>query len=119
MSGMSFEEFSKLELPACFISMQGELIEYQEETDELTCAFPVMPEYLNPSKTMQGGYIAAAFDNVFGPLSLLAGGKTSVTTNMQVTYHRPIWAGSKLVVNARVVKKGSKTLYMEAAAIYC
>jgi len=113
-SGMSFEEFCQRELPACYIEMDGELLEYKEASSEITCSFPVKAQYLNPMQTMQGGFIAAAFDNVFGPLSLLAGGKPSATVSMQLTYHRPIKVNERLVINARVIKKGQRTLYMEA-----
>lgn len=114
--GMGYEEFIKRDVPACFIEMEGEVIAYNEDTNELTCTFPVKPQYLNPMQGMQGGFIAAALDNVFGPLSLLAGGKPSATVQMQVTYHRPVHMGEKLTITARALRKGRQLLYMEAHA---
>lgn len=112
--GMSFEEFSSLGVPACFVEMEGEVLAYREELLELAVAFPVKEQYLNPMQGMQGGFIAAAIDNVFGPLSLLAGGKPSATLGMQITYHRPVRMGDRLIITARVIKRGRQLLYMEA-----
>ncbi|MGE5454093.1 MAG: PaaI family thioesterase [Methylocystaceae bacterium] len=115
--GMDYEEFRQRGVPACFIAMEGEIIAYHEESHELTCSFPVKAEYLNPMQGMQGGFIAAAIDNVFGPLSLLAGGKPSATVQMQVMYHRPVKMGDNLVITSRVLKRGRKLLSMEAQAL--
>jgi len=52
--------------PNCFNFMQGQIIEFSGE--RMTIAFPVLESYLNPGGSMQGGFITAAFDNVFGPL---------------------------------------------------
>jgi acyl-coenzyme A thioesterase PaaI-like protein len=52
--------------PNCFRFMQGRVVEYLPQ-ERLTVAFPVLDEYLNPAGSMQGGFITAAFDNVFGP----------------------------------------------------
>lgn len=108
------EEIERLPKPPCLIEMMGEILEYQPGENRLICTFPVQDKYANPMQTMQGGFIAAAFDNVFGPLSLLAGGKPSTTVSMQLTYHRPVLMGDKLIIAARAVKKGKRTLYMEA-----
>lgn len=115
-NGMSYREFLQSDVPACFSTMDGEILEYDEEKRELTCSFPVKAGYLNPMKGMQGGLIAGAMDNVFGPLSLLVGGKPSSTVQMQLTYHRPVHLPDKLVITAKVLKKGRKLLYMEAQA---
>lgn len=114
--GMSYEEFVQGKLPACFAAMEGEIVEYDKDKNELTCTFPVKAEYLNPMQGMQGGFIAAALDNVFGPLSLIIGGKPSVTVQMQVTYHRPVHLGEKLIITAQALRKGHKMIYMEAHA---
>jgi len=114
--GMGYEKYLQLEIPACFTSMEGEILEYDEEKGELTCSFPVKAGYLNPMQGMQGGLIAGAMDNVFGPLSLLAGERPSSTVQMQLTYHRPVQLTDKLVITAKVLKKGRKLLYMEAQA---
>jgi acyl-coenzyme A thioesterase PaaI-like protein len=62
--------------PNCFIAMKAEFVVY-ESRRSLTVSFPVMEESLNPLRAMQGGFLVAAFDNVFGPLSYLAAVRVS------------------------------------------
>lgn len=65
-------------VPHCFSFMQGRILDYIEG-ESLTIGFPVFRHYLNPSGSMQGGFISAAVDNVFGPLCYSAT-KTPQTT---------------------------------------
>ena len=57
--------------PPVFEAMQGEVLDYDIETETLKNRFPVLQEQLNPYGNMQGGLIAAAIDNTIGPLSML------------------------------------------------
>ena len=57
--------------PNCFTAMKADVLHYESRMS-LTVRFPVLEESLNPLRTMQGGFIVAAFDNVFGPLSYAA-----------------------------------------------
>ena len=59
--------------PPVFLEMQGKFEEYVPG-ESLTVSFPVRPEYDNPMKRMQGGFICAAMDNTMGPLSFLVTG---------------------------------------------
>jgi len=102
--------------PPCYLHMQARLVEYIPATS-LTVAFPVMESYLNPAGTMQGGFITAAFDNVFGPLCYLASGtRASAMINIDNSYHRPAFAGDELTITARVKTKGRSVVHMEAEA---
>jgi len=94
--------------------MGGRVLEYDERNMKLTCSFPVLSEQLNPAGQMQGGFIAAAFDNTFGPLSQLTAGLGATTIDMRVDYHRPVKEGDVLLITARVVKKGRNILQMAA-----
>lgn len=105
-----------LPLPNCAAFMKPKFIEYLPG-EKLTFSFPVQDEYLNPGQAMQGGFITAAFDNVFGPLSLLEM-KSSYTTTITLTtsYHRPIFAGDMLTVTAYMKSKGRRKIHMLADA---
>jgi uncharacterized protein (TIGR00369 family) len=109
-------EFSAAELPPkCFTHMHAEFVEY-ESRQMLKVSVPVLEEYLNPMKAMQGGFITAAFDNTFGPLSYLAARHPCITLQIQTNYIRPILAGDTLTVTARVVSRGGNTMYLSAEA---
>jgi len=102
--------------PPCYLHMKARLVDYNPNTS-LTVAFPVVESYLNPAGTMQGGFITAAFDNVFGPLCYLASGtRSSAMININNSYHRPAFAGDELIITARVKTKGRSIVHMEAEA---
>ena len=71
---------------------------------------------LNPIGVMQGGVLAAAFDNTLGPLSYAAAQKAAVTLDMSQTYLRGVKKGDTLYCEAEVVTRGQRTLYMTASA---
>lgn len=101
--------------PNCFVSMQARFVDY-ESRRSLAVVFPVLEESLNPLQTMQGGFIAAAFDNAFGPLSYLAARVPCVTLNLNTQYIRPIASGDHLTVRAAVIARNSQVLQMTAEA---
>ncbi len=100
----------------CYRYMQAVLVDLVPG-QELTVVMPVLPEYLNPGKTMQGGFISAAMDNVLGPLCwMVTRTPNSVMTDMSTSYHRPIMAGDNLTVRAAVKSKGRRKIHMTADA---
>jgi uncharacterized protein (TIGR00369 family) len=101
--------------PNCFVSMKAEVVHYESRTS-LTVKFPVLEDSLNPMRTMQGGYIVAAFDNVFGPLSYAAARCPCVTMNLTAQFIRPILPGDWLTMTAKIVSRGNQILYMTAEA---
>ncbi|NLU50986.1 MAG: PaaI family thioesterase [Syntrophomonadaceae bacterium] len=101
-------------VPPCFSSMKTRVVDY-DSGKSITIAVPVMESYLNPEGTMQGGFIAAAFDNAFGPLCFLATGTShTAALNIITNYHRPIFLGEELVIVARITSKGRTIIHMEA-----
>lgn len=103
-------------VPHCFSFMQARVIEYVDGKS-LTIGFPVLEDYLNPARTMQGGFITAAFDNVFGPLCYSATRTTATTTvDISTSYHRPIFAGDELIITATVKSQGRTKIHMMAEA---
>jgi len=101
--------------PNCFTLMKPEYLEYESRM-MLKISFPVEKEYLNPMLGMQGGFIAAAFDNVFGPLSYLAARTPCTTLDLHTNYIRPILEKDTLIVTARVVSRGQSTMHLSAEA---
>jgi acyl-coenzyme A thioesterase PaaI-like protein len=93
--------------PNCLVAMKAEVVHYESRTS-LTVKFPVLEESLNPLRTMQGGFIVAAFDNVFGPLSY--------AMNLSAQFIRPILPGDWLTITAKIVSRGNQILYMTAEA---
>ncbi len=76
--------------------------------------FPVLDEYLNPYGNMQGGMLAAAIDNTFGPLSMLMGDK-SYTRNLEIKYKKPVSKNNDhIVVEAKVQEINKDKIILKA-----
>ncbi|TGK17585.1 PaaI family thioesterase [Leptospira fluminis] len=101
--------------PPAFVELSGEFISYRRKK-ELTCSFYIEPRFSNPMGVFQGGFLAAAFDNTFGPLCYLAAGKPTTTLELSVSYIRMIKENQRIRVTARVVARGNQHIYLEAEA---
>jgi acyl-coenzyme A thioesterase PaaI-like protein len=75
--------------PPVFETMHGEFVAFDAHAGILKTRFPVLHEFLNPYKAMQGGMLAAAVDNTLGPLSMLVA-PPNVTRRLEMKYSRPI-----------------------------
>lgn len=75
--------------PPAFQSMQGKLLDVDMDQGTLTTRFPILEDHLNPYRTLQGGYLAAMFDNTIGPLSMLVA-PPNVTRRLEITYSKPV-----------------------------
>lgn len=114
LEALSYPEKMKLTIPPLvFLEMEGRFLDYVSRK-ELTVAFPVPEKFCNPMGNMQGGIIAAAFDNTFGPLSFLAARGPTTTIDMNTQYIRAVPAGDVLTIVARIVLRGFTTMYMTA-----
>jgi acyl-coenzyme A thioesterase PaaI-like protein len=90
LKSMLGDAFNNYDIPPpVFTQMQGEFVEFSQGDKYLFSRFPVLERYCNPYGTMQGGMIAAAIDNTFGPLSMLVA-SPSVTRRLEITYSRVI-----------------------------
>ena len=101
--------------PNCVTMMQAEFVEYESRV-MLKVSALVLEDFLNPMKTMQGGLIAAAFDNTFGPLSYVAARHPCITLDIHTNFIRPIMMGDALTVTARVVSRSGSTMHLSAEA---
>ncbi len=100
--------------PPAYVGMAPEIVDYREG-EALTVRFPVREAYQNPLGMMQGGFLAVAIDNVFGPLSFLVA-PPSVTTHLNVQYLWPVAAGTPYVeVEGRLAERAGRALFFEAA----
>lgn len=114
-------EGSGLKLPPpVFEAMQTEMRDYQPGEDDthlgavLIGRFPMMEAHQNPMGHMQGGMIAAAVDNVVGPLSYLVA-PPSATAQMSVTYLAPVTPELDYIeVEARLTHRAGRQLVIEA-----
>ena len=103
------------EPPKCSTFMQSRMVSAVPEEGVMTITFPVLDIYTNPAGSMQAGFYSAAFDNVFGPLCLMAAGTPhSVAINLNTEYHRPIFPGDELTITARVIRNGKSKVFMSA-----
>jgi len=100
--------------PPVFEAMQGEVLNYESETETLKNRFPVLSEHLNPYGNMQGGIIAAAIDNTIGPLSMLVS-PPNFTRYMKVKYGRVVSLDLGYIYVSAIFKKQNKRqLFFEA-----
>jgi uncharacterized protein (TIGR00369 family) len=97
--------------PPSFVDMNAEIIEYVKNKS-ITVIFPVRTNQTNPMGFMQGGYIAAAFDNAFGPLSYLVAKKPVTTIDMNVQYIRGVANNQTVTVKASIEARGHTTIHM-------
>jgi uncharacterized protein (TIGR00369 family) len=100
---------------SCFELMQPTLLEYVPN-EKLKIKFPVLDMYLNLVKSMQGGFISAAFDNAFGMLCLLSTENKAVSLDLNTNYHKPIYENDQLVISVYLKHKGNTLINMYAEA---
>lgn len=100
---------SMQELKPHFISL--------EEGKSLAAEFPFQRRFSNPLGIYQGGFLAAAFDEVFGPLSYSVAKVPCATINFSLNYIRPFQSTDRMMVIAAEVTNLSKNfIVMKAEA---
>ncbi|MGE5627311.1 MAG: PaaI family thioesterase [Solirubrobacterales bacterium] len=99
----------------CFEFMKPTLVEYKQN-QSMTIKFPVQQVYLNPNKAMQGGFISAAFDNVFGLLCFLSSEKHSLSLDLNTSFLRPIYAGEEVTIKVSITHLGGTIVHMRGDA---
>jgi acyl-coenzyme A thioesterase PaaI-like protein len=100
--------------PPVFKAMQGEFLDFDEEHGILKTRFPVLEKFLNPYGSMQGGMIAAAVDNTFGPLGMLVA-PPNVTRRFEIKYSRPVTPDLEFItVSARLMNRSGRWVDLSA-----
>ena len=92
-----------------FLGLEGEIYKYELE---------VSKECLNPFKTVQGGMIASAIDeitsisvNIFTKDEYLPS-----STDIHISFHRPLFLG-RVIGTAKIIKLGKQVVSVEGKLI--
>ena len=105
------------ELPPPIVRAMDARVEAWERGRRLVMSFPAKPSYAGPTGFLQGGVIAAAFDDVLGPVAYTAAGGVVVSIALSVTFHRPLRVGrSRLVVEATLVEATRRLVFVRGEA---
>lgn len=100
--------------PPSMESMGGEYLVHDDARRTLTGRFPVREQYENPARAMQGGFIAAAIDNVLGPLCYLHT-TPSVTLTFELSFIRPVMPDTPHVeVRAHITDLTRRYVHLQA-----
>ncbi|MDR1160464.1 MAG: PaaI family thioesterase [Syntrophomonadaceae bacterium] len=101
--------------PPCVKALGSEIIAMPDDS-QLTISCLVKPDFCNPYGSMQGGFITAVFDNAFGVLSILSLKRYSTTLSLNTVFHRPIFPGDVLTIEAKILSQRRDIIYMQALA---
>jgi acyl-coenzyme A thioesterase PaaI-like protein len=101
--------------PPSFATLGGEFINY-EPARKLITGFRVPRHFSNPQGTVQGGIIAACFDDTFGPLGVATCKKPIVSIDMNVQYLRPVPLDEPFYIETEVTGHSRTTLFLSAKA---
>ncbi|WP_412060321.1 PaaI family thioesterase [Rubrivirga sp. IMCC45206] len=103
--------------PPVLLEMKAEIRDYRPADGvgaALVARFPLLEKFQNPMGLMQGGMLAAAVDNVVGPLSYLVAAP-SVTAQLTMTYLAPATPDlGHVEVEARFVARAGRQLVFDA-----
>jgi len=108
---------AKLQIPPlCFTEMGGS-IDHWQAGESIEASFPLRLWYANPAGWLQGGILAALFDNTFGPFSFLEAKAPTTTLEMQLSYVRPATiADGPVKVSAKLLEKSKNYLIFSGDA---
>ncbi len=83
----------------------------------LTAVFKFNNKFTNPIKTFHGGFLSAAFDDTFGPLSYMVAQRPVATVALNTTYIRPFTALDEYItIRAELIEKTASLVIMSAQA---
>ena len=107
----------ELDMPPNSIKTHKTVYTYFEPGKILCAEFSFDERFTNPLKVYQGGFLCAAFDDVFGPLTYMAAKKPAVTLQMNTTFIRPFIAkDKKMIIKAELISQTKSLLVMLAEA---
>jgi acyl-coenzyme A thioesterase PaaI-like protein len=74
-------------------------------------------KFSNPMGVLQGGFLCAMFDEVYGPLTYMATGRPVVTIEMSTSFLRPFTERDEFVfVRAEVLARSRSLIVLKAEA---
>lgn len=90
------------------------LLDWNPDSQKIKVGFETRKEFRNPGGVIQGGIIAAMIDDAFGPMCILASGRTKrpLTLDLNVSY---LAAGNhgKFTCEARIIRQGKSISFVE------
>lgn len=90
------------------------LLDWDPEAQKIKVGFQTRKEFRNPGGVIQGGIIAAMIDDAFGPMCIMASGRTKrpLTLDLNVSY---LAAGNhgKFICEARIIRQGKSISFVE------
>lgn len=101
--------------PNSFAMLKGEFLNY-ENRKKLITKFWIDKAYSNPQGTVQGGIIAACFDDTFGPLGVVSSRNPILTIDMNVQYVRPVPLEETFYIVTKIVSISKSTVFMQSEA---
>lgn len=104
-----------LQLPPPSSDTLGTTFIQIEYGQSLTGEFKFDSRFANPLQIFQGGFLCAALDEVYGPLTYMAAGRPALTIEMSTTFLRPFTAKDESIqIRAEVVSKSKSLLVLRA-----
>lgn len=83
----------------------------------ISATIPFNAQFMNPIRVFQGGFLSAAFDEVFGPLSYMAASRPVVTLELNTTFIRPFVAKDEFIhLRADLIAQSRSLIIMRAEA---
>lgn len=102
--------------PPTYEYLNAETLE--ESPGRVRCRFRPTEAMTNPWGAVQGGILAAFFDDTMGPAVFsIAAGRGFTTVSIHVTYLKAARPGEPVVCEATVVKHGRTQAYAEASLV--
>lgn len=101
--------------PPCSRELESVCIEYVPD-ESLSASVVVPSKYANPFGLLQGGFLAALFDNLMGLLSALTARRFTTSLDLNTYFLRPVIPGERLTVVTRMRKAGRAVQHIVADA---
>jgi uncharacterized protein (TIGR00369 family) len=111
-----FSEFGiNLQLPPpSVLELQLEYLEIVPGI-KMKAKVPFQKKFTNPVHLYQGGFLAAAIDDVFGPLSYISAQRPCVTLSLNMTYLKAFTqAMSHCFIEAQILQQTKSFIFMRA-----
>ncbi|MBI1340294.1 hotdog fold thioesterase [bacterium] len=101
--------------PPCSDTLGMRLIEVDQAAMRIRLEFDASASFANPTGAIQGGFLAAMMDEAMSTACIIASNvtMTAPTLEIKTSFLRPAFPGP-LVCDARVLKFGKSTAFMEA-----
>ena len=99
--------------PPTFEYLNGEVLE--QAPGRVRCLFRPTEEMTNPWGAVQGGILAAFFDDTMGPalVSMTGGAEVPASIDINVSFLKPVMPG-RVIGKGRVVGRGRSVAFLEA-----